>query len=219
MQARFLQLHHRTLDKLIRDKKESEKEGAYRVSKRIHAVLLNHNGKTSGEIASLLGSPRCSVSDWLKKYEDQGYAGLLEGHRSGRPCELSEDQKIDLADIIDSGPVAYGFPGGVWTSPMITKIIQEEFGLNYHPGHVRKILSQIGFSVQRPKRLLAKADPKAQSRWKRYTYPNIKKKRVTKMPTFSLKMKPASVKIQPSTKHGHESGSNLSSRSQGLEKA
>lgn len=211
MEARSLQLHHRTYDKLSRDKKESEKEGAYRVSKRIHAVLLNHDGKTSGEIASLLQSPRSSVSEWLKKYEDHGYTGLLEGHRPGRPCELSEDHKIDLADIIDSGPVAYGFPGGVWTSPMITKIIQEEFGLEYHPGHVRKILSQIGFSVQRPKRLLAKADPKAQSRWKRYTYPNIKKKRTMKAPIFSSKMKPVSVRTQPSIKRGRGSGSNPSS--------
>ena len=145
MQARSLRLHHRTLDKLIRDKKKAEKEGAYRVSNRIHAVLLNHDGKTSGEIAPILKSPRSSVSEWLKKYEDYGYEGLLEGHRSGRPSGLSEDHKIILGDIMDSGPVAYGFTGGVWTSPMVAKVIQDEFEREYHPGHVRKILAQIGF--------------------------------------------------------------------------
>ena len=48
MRSRFLQLHHRTITKLIRDKKEAERDGAYRVAKRIHAVLLNDGGKTSG---------------------------------------------------------------------------------------------------------------------------------------------------------------------------
>jgi transposase len=212
MQARSLSLHPKTLEKMARDKRSAEKEGAYRVSKRIHAVLLNHDGKTSGDIASLLRSPRSCVSEWLKRYEEHGYEGLLEGHRPGRPAGLSEDHKIILGDIIDSGPVAYGFTGGVWTSPMIAKVIQEEFELDYHPGHVRKILAQIGFSVQRPKRLLARADPEARNKWIRYTYPNIKKKRGAKEPTSSLKTKPVSGKTRRFTKRGHGSGNNLSFR-------
>lgn len=207
MHARFLKLHHRTLDKLTRDKKEAERDGVYRVAKRIHAILLNHDGKTSGQIVSLLKSPQSCICEWLKNYEEYGYEGLLEGHRSGRPPKLSEAHKNALCDIIDSGPVAYGFLSGVWTSPMIARVIQEEFGQEYHVGHVRKLLSQLGFSVQRPKRLLAKADPEAQDRWRRYTYPNIKKKRVPKEPTSSLKTKPVSGKTRRSIKRGPVSAS------------
>lgn len=202
MHARFLKLHHRTEDKLIRDKKAAERDGAYRVATRIHAVLLNNDGKTSGEIAFLLKRPQSCVCEWLKNYEEFGYEGLLEGHRSGRPPGLSESHQIALGDIIDSGPVAYGFLSGVWTSPMIARVIQEEFGREYHPGHVRKLLSQMGFSVQRPKRLLAKADPQSQNRWRRYTYPNIKKKRGTKKPTSSSKTRLASARTRPSTRPG-----------------
>jgi len=202
MRSRFLQLHHRTTTKLIRDKKEAERDGAYRVAKRIHAVLLNDGGKTSGEIASLIQSPRSCVCEWLRNYEEHGHESLLEGHRCGRPSKLFENHKTTLCDIIDSGPVAYGFLSGVWTSPMIARVIQEEFGQEYHPGHVRKLLAQLGFSVQRPKRLLAKADPRLQNRWRRYKYPNIKKKRGTKGPTSSLKTKPASGKTRLSTKPG-----------------
>lgn len=208
MHARFLKLHHRTFNKLIRDKKEAERDGVYRVAKRIHAVLLNHDGKTSGEITSLLKSPRSCICEWLKNYEEHGYEGLLEGHRSGRPAYLCEDHKTTLCDIIDSGPVAYGFLSGVWTSPMIARVIQEEFGREYHPGHVRKLLSQLGFSVQRPKRLLAKADPQLQNRWRRYKYPNIKKKRGPKGLTSSLKTKPALGRTRLSIKPGPVSASN-----------
>ena len=176
MRARMIQLHPKTEGKLKRLKKESEEEGAYRVAKRIHSILLNAKGKTSGEIADLTSSPRSCVASWLRNYEEHGFDGLLEGHRSGRPALITDDQKKALSDIIDSGPVAYGFITGVWTSVMITQIIQDEFSIEYHPGHVRKLLDSLGFSVQRPKKVLAKADPALQHKWRRYTYPNIKKK-------------------------------------------
>lgn len=180
MKPRMVCLHYKTVEKLFRLKKEAEVDGAYRVARRIHAVILNHEGKTSGSIAGILKTPRSRVSQWLKDYEDYGDEGLLEGYRPGRPAQLIEPQRSVLCDIVDSGPVAYGFLGGVWTSPMIARVIEMEFSVSYHPGHVRRLLHQLGFSVQRPKRTLAKATPEKQDRWHRYTYPNLKKKRVPK---------------------------------------
>jgi transposase len=113
----------------------------------------------------------------LGQYERYGWEALLEGHRSGRPKELTSAQLLQLDGWIDSGPIAYGFSSGVWTSPMIGRMIEEEFGVRYHPGHVRKVLKGLGFSVQRPRRKLAKADPAEQDRWQRYTYPRLKKNR------------------------------------------
>jgi transposase len=208
MLARCLELHYKTVNKLMRDKRDAERSGEYRVAARLHAVLLNNDGKASGEIAAILQSPRSCVSAWLKNYEEHGYEGLLEGHRSGRVPRLSPSETTALGDIIESGPVAYGFLSGVWTSPMITRVIREEFDQKYHPGHVRKLLVHIGFSVQRPKRLLAKADVELQNRWRRYTYPNIKKKRTTKGETFSSKTKPVSDKTRRSIKPGRGSGTN-----------
>jgi transposase len=204
MQARILDLHHATISKLNRLKKEAEQDGAYRVAKRIHAVILCAEDElTSGEIAHFLKAPRSKVSFWLQQYEKKGIERLLEGHRSGRPSGLSEEQEVQLADIIESGPVAYGFLGGVWTSPMVTRVVKEEFDRTYHPGHVRKILHRLGFSVQRPKRQLANADVDLLARWRRYKYPLIKKKRGKKMRISSSKTKPASGKIPLSIKRGH----------------
>jgi len=175
MKPRLILLHHKTADKLSRLMKEAEADGAYRVAKRLHTVLLNHDRYTSGEIAEILKTPRSRVSEWLKNYDEYGYEGLLEGYRPGRPPALSYKQSAQLSDIIESGPVAYGYLSGVWTSPMIAQVISNEFNVSYHPGHVRKLLYGLGFSVQRPKRILARADPEKQDRWHRYKYPRIKK--------------------------------------------
>lgn len=163
--------------RLLRLRKDAEEDGAYRVAKRIHAIMLSIEGRTAPDIASVLKVHRSNVSVWLRNWMEYGFDGLLEGHRTGRPSGLPANQRKELADIIDSGPVAYGFETGVWTSPMIAEVIRCEYGLRYHPGHVRKILKEMNFSVQRPRRMLAKADRDKQYRWERYTYPNLKKKR------------------------------------------
>jgi len=175
MRARFLRLTPRKAQELSALKREAEKDGAHRVARRIHAVLLNAQERTSGQIAQWLEAPRSKVSLWLAQYQSHGWEALLEGHRSGRPRELTGTQLRQLDGLIDSGPIAYGFSSGVWTSPMIARVIQDEFGVCYHAGHVRKVLKRLGFSVQRPRRKLAKADPFEQDRWQRYTYPRLKK--------------------------------------------
>jgi len=173
---RIIKLHVKTHDKLISLKKEAEQCGEYRVAKRIHAVLLSNQEMPSTEISKIIHTPRQNISEWLRNYERHGYDGLLEGQRSGRPSGLSEQQLIELGDIIDSGPIAYGFTTAIWTSIMIRDIIYDEFSVKYHPGHVRKLLHALDFSVQKPKRILARADEEEKNRWRRYIYPNIKKK-------------------------------------------
>jgi transposase len=173
MLPRLLHLHPATRRHLTRLSKEAERDGAYRVAKRLQAVVLNAEGRTSGELAAVLKAPRSKVSEWLAQYQAHGIDGLLEGYRSGRPPELAEAQRRQLGDILDSGPVAYGLDNGVWTSPMIAWVIEEEFGVTYHPGHVRKLLHTLDFSVQRPRRVLARANPAEQDRWHRRTYPEM----------------------------------------------
>ena len=54
MRARYLRLNSKKAQELSALKKEAERDGAFRVAKRIHAVLLNHQRHSSGEIANIL---------------------------------------------------------------------------------------------------------------------------------------------------------------------
>ena len=110
MLPRMIRLHPSTYQRLIRLSKDGERDGAYRVSRRLQAVVLNSQGRSSGELASILQAPRSKVSEWLARYETHGVEGLLEGQRCGRPPLLNNSQRQPLRDILDSGPVAL-----VWT--------------------------------------------------------------------------------------------------------
>ena len=175
MQPIFARGNARTLQRLKVLRQVAQTDQAPRVALRLEAIMLSVQGQTSGQIAQGLQVDRTRVHAWIGAWNVYGDEGLLEGHRSGRPAQLSATQREQLADILDSGPVAYGLNTGVWTSPLISQIIEEEFEVSYHPGHVRHLLKQLNFSVQRPKTRLVQADPKKQNRWIRYTHPNLKK--------------------------------------------
>ena len=176
MVPRMLRLHPGTHRRLVRLSQQAGRAGAYRVAKRLEAVVLNSEGHSSGEVARILKAPRSRVSEWLALYETHGTEGLLEGYRSGRPAALTEKQRQELSDILDSGPVSYGLDTGIWTSPMIASVIEQEFGVTYHPGHVRKLLHDLDFYLQRPRRVLARAHTKPPDQWHRHSYPNLKQK-------------------------------------------
>ena len=56
MLPRIVRLHPGTYQRLVRLSKEAQRDGAYRVAKRLQAVLLNSQGRTSGELAEILQS-------------------------------------------------------------------------------------------------------------------------------------------------------------------
>jgi transposase len=59
---------------------------------------------------------------------------------------------------------------------MIGDLIEQQFKIRYHNHHVPRLLLYLGFSVQRPRKRLARADLEAQANWRRKTLPKIKKK-------------------------------------------
>lgn len=175
MRPVFAKGNRKTIQKLLQVRREAQEEKAPRLLLRVQGILMSLEGHTTSEIAPHLKVHRSSVPLWIEHWNVYGEEGLWEGHRSGRPARLTLRQRQTLADILDSGPVAYGLETGLWTSPLICQIIREEFDQDYHPGHVRKLLKQLGYSVQRPTTSLVQADPRQKRKWVRYTYPNLKK--------------------------------------------
>ena len=172
----FANGNQRTTQRLIALRRQAIHDNAARVAQRLHAIILSLEGRATTEIAGLLKVHRSTVPLWIEQYNRDREEGLLEGHRSGRPSQLTPRQRQQLQDILDSGPVSCGLDTGVWTSPIIGEVIAQEWEVRFHPGHVRKLLRQLGYSVQRPTTKLVQADPIQKKRWVRYRYPHIKKK-------------------------------------------
>lgn len=144
--------------------------------RRCKGVLAYIRGKSVIAIAESYDVTRGSVNRWIQWYDAEGASGLRPIPRLGAAPRLNASEKARLALLVESGPQESGFKTGVWTGPMIGKLIEKVFGVRYHTHHIPRLLHSMGFSVQRPRKRLAKADLEAQEYWLRVRLPAIKKK-------------------------------------------
>jgi len=124
-----------------------------------------------------LSVSRQTASRWFAYWEAGGAAQLCGVGRVGRKPKLSQDQLRQLEHYLLEGPQVHGYRTNLWTLKRIAKLVQHQFGVRYHPGHVWKLLGQLRWSCQRPQRRARERNEAAIRRWLKQRWPRIKKKR------------------------------------------
>jgi len=111
---------------------------------------LRKKGWTQVLIADALGVTEAAVSQWLKTAGAGGPEALQTKSRVGQATRLSDQQLHLLPAFLDLGAEAFGFLGALWTCPRIARVIEMEFGVRYHPDHVRRLLHRLDWTYQKP---------------------------------------------------------------------
>ncbi len=144
--------------------------------RRRKAIALLRRKLRLVEVARRIGAAVSSVHRWQRAYQKDGDLGLVPKPVPGRPKKLTNEQLERLSVILLEGPQAWGFSNELWTLKRIARAIEREFGVQYHPGHIWKVLRHAGWSCQVPERRALQRDEEAIVRWKRHRWPAIKKK-------------------------------------------
>jgi len=143
--------------------------------RRLIAGRLLVKGKGVREVSRLTGAASSSVSRWKQDLKQGGLEALKAKPHPGRPPRLTAQQKQELEVILLKGAGAAGFPTDLWTLVRVAEVIEREFGVKYHPGHVWYILRDMGWSCQKPERRARERDEEAIRRWRQEDWPRIKK--------------------------------------------
>ena len=144
--------------------------------RRKRGVELYKKGWYQHEIAEVLGVTQPSVSKWVRAEAAGGDAALDSHPPRGSDKKISPEDLDDLGKLLLRSPREFGFESELWTSPMVTELIEDRYGVSYHPGNVRKLLRQMGFSPQKPVKRATQRDERAIEKWKNKEWPSIKKK-------------------------------------------
>lgn len=144
--------------------------------RRFKAFGLLHKGMSEAEVARQVGVHRQSVNRWAKQIEEQGRAGLKQAGRAGRKPRLGEADCKRLEDRLKRGAEALGYETNLWTLERVAELIERDFGVKYHAGHVGWLLKKLGWSCQRPTGRAVERDEPAIKRWKKRRWPELKKK-------------------------------------------
>jgi transposase len=135
-------------------------------------------GYSTQEVADFLGVTPRSVWRWLAAFRCHGSDGLAAwpGGGPGRPPKLSTTQeKITLRWLTDA-PTEFGFPTDLWSAPRLSQLIEQEFGVHFHPHYLSTWLRQRGYTPQKPQRVPREQDDEAITRWLKQDWPRIKGK-------------------------------------------
>ena len=143
---------------------------------RMNAIRLLQQGYTKPEVANILDVAESSVYEWQRKFREGGLAELSTKIASGRKRALTDKQLLQLYRWLRGNPRQVQFDFGLWTRKIVRDLIRREFGIDYTPQNVGKILKMLGFSPQRPVYQALERDPEKRRVWMEETFPAIRKR-------------------------------------------
>ena len=144
--------------------------------RRFQAVRLFDKNLHNSEIGRRLKVSNQTARRWRKEYQEGGNVALRSAGRAVRlPC-LDEADKTRLVALRRQGPERLGYETPLWTCPPVADLIQRNCDVDYHPGHVWRILRQLNWSVQQPVGRALERNEARIDEWKHKRWPEIKKK-------------------------------------------
>jgi transposase len=138
-----------------------------RYDHRLHGVLLVAQGMTCPQVAGLLGDSHGAVVNWVRRFEEEGLAGLAEGPRPGRPRRLDEAQMAQIEKALGGSPLKHGLGTSLWDGPTLSEFISRKLGVKPRVRQCQRLFRSLGFRLRKPRPLVAKSDPALQARHKK----------------------------------------------------
>lgn len=129
-------LSEKELETLIKNEKNK------RFAERLFFIRGLYAGEGVETAARKLG--RCKVTGyhWLKRWNAHGLEGLKLNFGGGRPAKLSSTKREQLKQKLQEK--------GHWTTREVRKLIQDEFGKDYSPANMSRVLRSLGMRYAKP---------------------------------------------------------------------
>ncbi|WP_197386647.1 IS630 family transposase [Ralstonia pseudosolanacearum] len=142
--------------------------------KRVRAGRLMLAGKTPAEAAKAVGVARQTAYTWKARLNEGGI-DALRTMNVGRAAQLDACQLEGLRVALLQGALAHGFGTELWTLKRVRMLIERLYGVTFSEVHVWRLLGALGLSSQKPERRAIERDEDAVQRFKRKTWPALKK--------------------------------------------
>ncbi|MDA8055739.1 MAG: helix-turn-helix domain-containing protein [Thermoplasmatales archaeon] len=118
-----------------------EEKNRARIIPRLILIKLLYSGMSVIEASKDVGVVKRVGYQWLKRWNESGFDGLIPRFAGGKPSKLSAEQKKELRTLLEAKDL--------WYLGDIVKLIKSGFGVEYSERQVRRILK--GFKMKHAK--------------------------------------------------------------------
>jgi len=136
-------VRHLSEDDLDRLLAESAGE---KLTERLIFIKRLYKGATLEGAADDVGRSSATGTRWARRWNKGGLGLLMPNFGGGRPPKLGEEQQQHLLELLREGQP--------WRKQEIQHLINEEFGVEFHPVHLTTVLEKLGlpYAIPRTKR-------------------------------------------------------------------
>lgn len=157
MAKRNFELTEAQINELRRAETQTSK---VRELKRLQAVRLYGEGRSTVEIEAIVGCSWRALMDWRQRYKEEGVDGLKSKWQGQNAAKLRKEQRAELKEKLHQyrpeqaiAPEIRISQGRFWTISDLKIVVAEWYGVSYQSEtSYRTLLHQCMFSLQVPER-------------------------------------------------------------------
>jgi transposase len=138
-----------------------------RPAMRMRAIANALDGYDRKEAARLEGMSDQALRDAIKRYNEDGLAGLEDRPKPGRPRKLDAAREVELSQAILAGPVPETDGISAYTLDDLVALVQKRWRVSYHPSSMSRVVRRLNFSRQKARPSHPKKDPAAAEAFKK----------------------------------------------------
>jgi transposase len=122
-----------------------------RAGVRATVLLMSAEGSSARTIARVLGIGLRTVRETRRRWRREGYEGLYDASRCGRPARADKNYRKLLRQVVQTDPRTLGYSFAHWTAPRLAEYLRGQTGVSLCDDWVRMILGSMGFVWRKTK--------------------------------------------------------------------
>ena len=134
---------------------------------RMRAIANALDGYDRKEAARLEGMSDQALRDAIKRYNEDGLAGLNDRPKPGRPRKLDAAREAELSQAILAGPDPETDGICAYTLDDLAALVHKRWSVSYHPSSMSRVVRRLNFSRQKARPSHPKKDPAAAEAFKK----------------------------------------------------
>lgn len=121
-------------------------------TQRLMLAILYKQGPSVPMIADWFDMRDDTIYRWFREMDSEPLLdAICDDPPPGRPPKLTDEEREQLETAVQTAPNAVGYDASAWTTKLARRYLDEEFGVEYTPRHVRRLLTDAGLSLQTPR--------------------------------------------------------------------
>lgn len=134
----------------------------------ISAVIMRYSGIHPQVIADTLSKCRATIISYLRNWNEMGIACITDNRGDNIVSEFTDEMMEDVRNVVmHKSPRDFDYDCSRWSCALISRYIEETYGLMYSESWVRLLFNNLGFTYKRGVYKPTLANPELQESFKK----------------------------------------------------